>query len=254
MLRYNTDALAADLLEALTAYLNAIFSGIAATAYAPYFGSATLIPGPPPKGQWGYTPDRHRLHLAQTGFQVGVGSRAGTEAVIHAIQRYVDEHGEDSNHSPMALDDENAFNLLDRQTALEEVAEHAPSILRGVFYVYTRSVPLFVGDQELRRALDIIMERGPSYARPDWSSFPPEIIRNDAHGFKILGGAASVAQGQLNCLIEEAKEDMDKIASLRTAHHQFVLLKDCINSYKFAHFFAPLTPRSIRRTSWKLTA
>ena len=85
----------------------------------------------------------------------------------------------------------------------------------------------------------------PSPIRPDWSGFPRELQRNNDEGFKILGGAVGTPQYLqriLEAKISKVEITLDKVACLRKSHQQFTLIKYCVNSYKFSHYFKTVNP------------
>jgi hypothetical protein len=87
----------------------------------------------------------------------------------------------------------------------------------------------------------------PSEQRPDWSEFPEQLKRNEADGFKILGsaiGSPKFKKETLTKKIDKVAITLDKIASMRNAHHQFILIKWCVNSYKFTHYIRTVNPES----------
>jgi hypothetical protein len=121
---------------------------------------------------------------------------------------------------------------------------------------------IFAGEvEDLVKVIEIIREEGPSIGaflnlkksmvwwpsqvRPDWSAFPLELQRNEEQGFKILGAAVGSAEFKRDLLDKKiAKQEitLDKISSIRRAHHQYTLIKYCANSYKYSHFFRTVDP------------
>lgn len=115
--------------------------------------------------------------------------------------------------------------------------------------------------EDLVKVVDIVLAEGPdigaflnlsksfvwwpSPLRPDWTAFPPELQRNNEQGFKILGAAIGSAEFKRDLLdgkIVKQEKTLDKIASIRRAHHQFILIKYCANSYKLAHYLRTVDP------------
>ena len=78
--------------------------------------------------------------------QLGVGVRGGCEAIIHATRQAVDKAGE---KFVMRADLVNAFNLADRATALQEVAQHFPELLPWVSTAYSSPSHLTFGSTSI---------------------------------------------------------------------------------------------------------
>nr|GEW52973.1 putative reverse transcriptase domain-containing protein [Tanacetum cinerariifolium] len=72
----------------------------------------------------------HSLDGYLDGLQFGVGVPGGDEAIIHAVNRLVEDHGDDVGISMLLVDFQNAFNLVDRTVMLQEVRLHCPAISR----------------------------------------------------------------------------------------------------------------------------
>ena len=74
--------------------------------------------------------------------QLGVGVRGGCEAIVHTVRRALEE---DPSLLLLQADFINAFNLVDRGVALEEVARHFPEILAWVKTCYKKPSHLLFG-------------------------------------------------------------------------------------------------------------
>ncbi|KAL5499725.1 hypothetical protein EMCRGX_G011184 [Ephydatia muelleri] len=68
--------------------------------------------------------------------QYGVACRAGAEKVIHQVRECLEEHWMDEDFVCFKVDMKNAFNLVSRQTVLEECATFYPELLPWVSYCY----------------------------------------------------------------------------------------------------------------------
>ena len=68
--------------------------------------------------------------------QYGVACRAGAEKVIHQVRECMEEHWMDEDFVCFKVDMKNAFNLVSRQTVLEECATFYPELLPWVSYCY----------------------------------------------------------------------------------------------------------------------
>jgi hypothetical protein len=82
--------------------------------------------------------------------QVGVGTRGGAEAVVHAAQALVLRLGSDSSIALLKVDLRNAFNMVDRGTFFAAVRTHCPGISAWVEACYGRRNPLLFGAHRLQ--------------------------------------------------------------------------------------------------------
>jgi predicted transcriptional regulator of viral defense system len=57
-------------------------------------------------------------------YQTGVGVKGGCEAIVHAVQRTVDQCVDDPEYAAGLADAVNAFNLVKRQKFLDCVLEN----------------------------------------------------------------------------------------------------------------------------------
>ncbi|GJW41335.1 hypothetical protein Tco_0067180 [Tanacetum coccineum] len=162
--------------------------------------------------------------------QFGVGVSGGGEAILHAVNRLIEDRGDDVGLSMLLVDFKNAFNLVDQEVMLKEVHLRCPTISRWVEFCYSNPARLYyeehillscqgawylndgtiIGDTlVVGKALELIMKDGPSsglhlnidktkvfWPKEDLRSklaviFPP-IIARPLHGVKLLGGPSSV--------------------------------------------------------------
>ena len=68
--------------------------------------------------------------------QVGVGVPAACESVIHSVRDFIKANDHRSDMAMLKIDFTNAFNLVDRQTFINEVKVKFPSIYNWVVYCY----------------------------------------------------------------------------------------------------------------------
>nr|GFA05641.1 hypothetical protein [Tanacetum cinerariifolium] len=137
--------------------------------------------------------------------QFGVGVSGGGEAILHVVNRLIEDRGDDVGLSMLLVYFKNAFNLVDREA----------------WYLDDGTI---IGDtMVVGKALELIMEDGPScglhinvdktkvfWPKEDPRSrlagiFPPNITR-PLHGVKLLGGPASC-----ELLLLRACADMSKL-------------------------------------------
>ena len=79
--------------------------------------------------------------------QLGVGSKGGAEAIVHATRRYLDANLE--GRAFVKLDFTNAFNSIRRDCVLEAVATSYPDLLPFVTSAYGSSSTLWLGDKTI---------------------------------------------------------------------------------------------------------
>ena len=91
--------------------------------------------------------DKAAAYLAP--HQLGVGVRSGCEAVTHAVREAVQE---DPSAWVLQCDLVNAFNLVDRTSMLEAVAEHLPECLPWAISCYSQASHLQFGNSSLLSA------------------------------------------------------------------------------------------------------
>ncbi|GKB42875.1 hypothetical protein Tco_0887817 [Tanacetum coccineum] len=107
-----------------------------------YIASAPLTPLVKPGG--GIRP----IAVALSG-GFGVGVPGGGEAILHAVNRLVEDRGDDVGLSMLLVDFQNAFNLVDRTVMLEEVHRRCPAISRWVEFCYSSPTRLYYGEHSL---------------------------------------------------------------------------------------------------------
>ncbi|GKD98432.1 reverse transcriptase domain-containing protein [Tanacetum coccineum] len=91
----------------------------------------------------------HSLDGYLDGLQFGVGVPGGGEAILHAVNRLVEDRGDDVGLSMLLVDFQNAFNLVDRTVMLEEVRLRCPAISRWVEFCYSSPARLYYGEHSL---------------------------------------------------------------------------------------------------------
>ncbi|CAL1394928.1 unnamed protein product [Linum trigynum] len=84
------------------------------------------------------------------GLQFGVRVFGGGEAILHALNRFVEARGGDVGLSMLLVDFHNAFNLVDHGAMLEEVRRHCPVLSRWAEFCYSSPARLYYGGHILR--------------------------------------------------------------------------------------------------------
>ncbi|GJU69332.1 hypothetical protein Tco_1255591 [Tanacetum coccineum] len=72
----------------------------------------------------------HSLDGYLDSLQFGVGAAGRNEAILHSVNRLIEDFGDDFGLSMLLVDFKNAFNLVDREVMLREVHLRCPAILR----------------------------------------------------------------------------------------------------------------------------
>ena len=78
--------------------------------------------------------------------QVGVATKGGGEAVIHAVRKLAKKYGDDPDRIMLKVDLSNAFNMVDRTEMLKQVKKKIPFLYDWVEYCYAQPAHLFLGD------------------------------------------------------------------------------------------------------------
>jgi hypothetical protein len=74
--------------------------------------------------------------------QLGVGTKQGADTIIHAVAKGWEDIKDDSRYGVVLVDFKNAFNLVNRQVMLDEVADKLPELLPLFNYIYTDTIML----------------------------------------------------------------------------------------------------------------
>ncbi|GKA62621.1 reverse transcriptase domain-containing protein [Tanacetum coccineum] len=129
-------AISDELVSSITQVVNLFLEGNCPTVLGGYIASAPLTPLVKPGG--GIRP-----------IAFGVGVPGGGEAILHAVNRLVEDRGDDVGLSMLLVDFQNAFNLVDRTVMLEEVRLRCPAISRWVEFCYSSPARLYYGEHSL---------------------------------------------------------------------------------------------------------
>ncbi|GJR66093.1 putative reverse transcriptase domain-containing protein [Tanacetum coccineum] len=91
----------------------------------------------------------HSLDGYLNDLQFGVGVSGGGEPILHAVNRLVEDRGDEVGLSMLLVDFQNAFNLVDQKVMLEEVHLCCPTISRWVEFCYSSPNRLYCGEHTL---------------------------------------------------------------------------------------------------------
>ena len=75
--------------------------------------------------------------------QVGVRTKNGAEAIIHATKRIITVLGGDNSYGALFVDFKNAFNLVNRAEIIKETITNFPSIAKWTHYLYQSAPKLY---------------------------------------------------------------------------------------------------------------
>ena len=89
------------------------------------------------------------VHRHFVPHQLAIGTKCGTEAIIHVTGLAVDRLERD-DMVLLKIDATNAFNAIERQVILDEVVKHVPGIARFVHMLYGSAPRLLFGRYELQ--------------------------------------------------------------------------------------------------------
>ena len=96
-------------------------------------------------------------HISKTAanwfhpLQFSIVTRNGTEAVVHAVCKVMQHHGNNSEYGLLSVDLTNAFNLVSRNAFLKGVKYHFSSLLAWTSYCYGGEAPfLWSGEHSIR--------------------------------------------------------------------------------------------------------
>ncbi|WP_131828452.1 reverse transcriptase domain-containing protein, partial [Mycobacteroides abscessus] len=78
--------------------------------------------------------------------QLGVGTKGGAEATIHAVRKLTRLFEEDPEKAFLQIDYSNAFNSINRTIMLEQVAKVFPEYYRWVEFRYGQPSNLLAGE------------------------------------------------------------------------------------------------------------
>ncbi|GKD11828.1 hypothetical protein Tco_1196235 [Tanacetum coccineum] len=240
-------AISDELIASITQVVNLFLDEKCPKTLGEYIASAPLTPLVKPRGS-----------IRPIVF--GVGVSGGGEAILHAMNRLVEDHSDDIGLSMLLVDFKNAFNLVDREVMLQEVRTRCPAISRWVEFCYSNPARLsfhawylndgtIIGDTlVVGKVLELIMEDGPRrglhlnvdktevfWPKEDPRSrlvgvFPPTIAR-PLHGVKLLGSPVSV-DFDFGCelvwkRVAKSIELMDVVVKLNDPQCELLLLRAC---------------------------
>jgi len=155
-----------DLAEVLADFSNLVLRGGVPEVVRPVFFGASLLPFTKKEGgirpiAVGLTLRRLVSKMANTRAlescggvlgqtQLGVGTKGGAEALVHAARRYL--MSMDGTRAFVKLDFTNAFNSIRRDVVMEAVAKHRPDLLAYVSSAYGAPSQLWMPELQILSA------------------------------------------------------------------------------------------------------
>ncbi|GJZ89332.1 putative reverse transcriptase domain-containing protein, partial [Tanacetum coccineum] len=97
----------------------------------------------------------HSLDGYLDDIKFGVGASGGSEDILHAVNRMIEDHGDDVGLSMLLVDFKNTFNLVDREVMLHEVRLCCPDISRWVEFCYSNPARLYYGEHNLQSCQEV---------------------------------------------------------------------------------------------------
>ncbi|GJT18909.1 reverse transcriptase domain-containing protein [Tanacetum coccineum] len=159
-------AISDELVSSITQVVNLFLDGKCPNMLGEYIASAPLTPLVKPGGGirpiavgtvWRRLVSKvsavmigNSLNGYLDDLQFGVGVSGGGEAILHAVNRLIEDRGDDVGLSMLLVDFKNAFNLVDREVMLKEVRLRCPTISRWVEFCYSNPARLYYGEHILR--------------------------------------------------------------------------------------------------------
>jgi hypothetical protein len=145
-------------LKAYSDYVNLLISGKLPLSVAPFLSSAPVIPlkkkyngiRPIAIGEiWRRLTSKIATRKVSSKYssylcpnQLGVGASNGCEAIIHSVERLVDDSSYSNNQIMLKVDFSNAFNCIDRSV----FSLKFPEIFKWVYFCYASHSYMYVGD------------------------------------------------------------------------------------------------------------
>jgi hypothetical protein len=114
--------------------------------------------------------------------QVGVACSQGTECAVHVVNQWVARNASTANRVVLKLDFANAFNTVDRETALAELRTNFPQLARWAQWLYGHHSHLFFGDRLLASATGV--QQGDPIGPLLFSCAIHPLVRRLARGFR----------------------------------------------------------------------
>ncbi|KAL5713679.1 hypothetical protein ACHQM5_015733 [Ranunculus cassubicifolius] len=163
--------LASDLLEGITSVCNLFLQGRCPSVLGEFVASAPLTPLLKPGGGirpiavgtiWRRLVSKMAAKIVGQevgpyleGNQFGVGVPGGCEAILHSVNRLMEEKGQCGSYTMLLVDFRNAFNLVDRNVMLEEVQKKCPMLTPWVEFCYAQPGRLYYEDEILWSSIGV---------------------------------------------------------------------------------------------------
>nr|GEY76615.1 hypothetical protein [Tanacetum cinerariifolium] len=251
-------AISDELISSITKVVNPFLDGKCPMMLGEYISSAPLTPLVKPGGGirpivvgtvWRRLVSKvsaimvvYSLGVYLDDLQFGVGISGGGEAILQAVNRLVEDRGDEVGLSMLLVDFQNAFNMVDRKAwYIDDGTIVGDTLVVGkVLELITVDGPrcglhLNVGKTE------IFWPKEDPRCRVE-GAFPPNISR-PLHGVKLLGGDVSMDFGLSSELVmkrvSKTIELMDVVAKINDPQCDLLLLRACTGMSKL--YFAMRT-------------
>ncbi|GJT47130.1 putative reverse transcriptase domain-containing protein, partial [Tanacetum coccineum] len=140
-------AISDELVAFITQVVNLFLDGKCPKMLGKYISSAPLMPLVKPGG--GIRPIVVGTVWRHLVSKFGLGVSGGGEAILHAVNRLIEDRGDDVGLSMLLVDLKNAFNLVDREVMLQEIRLRCPAISHWVKFCYSNPARLYYGQHTL---------------------------------------------------------------------------------------------------------
>nr|GEW41463.1 hypothetical protein [Tanacetum cinerariifolium] len=135
-------AISDELVFSITQVFNLFLDGKCPKMLGEYIASAPLTPLVKPEG-W------YPSYCCGYCFEA-FGFQGGREAILHAVNRLIEDRGDEVVLSMLLVDFKNASNLVDREVMLQEVRIRCLAISRWMEFCYSTPARLYYGEHTLR--------------------------------------------------------------------------------------------------------
>ncbi|GKD50669.1 hypothetical protein Tco_1279645, partial [Tanacetum coccineum] len=218
-------AISDELVSSITQVVNLFLDGKCPMRLGEYIASAPLIPLVKPGG--GIRPIAVGTFWRRLVSKFGVGVSGGGEAILHAVNHLVEDHGNEAWY----LDDGTIIgDTLVVGKVLELIMEDGP---RCGLHLNVGKTEIFWPKEDRRCRVE--------------GAFPPNVSR-PLHGVKLLGGAVSVDFGFSSELVmkrvSKTIELMDAVAKINDPQCELMLLRACTEISKLYFAMRTCPPRS----------
>ncbi|GKB62567.1 hypothetical protein Tco_0918753 [Tanacetum coccineum] len=202
----------------------------------------------------------HSLDGYLDDLQFGVGVSGRGEAILHFVNRLIEDRGDDVGLSMLLVDFKNAFNLVDREAMLQEVRLRCPAISRWgdplgplLFALVLHQLICKIRDSFSLCLQAWYLDDGTIVGdtlvvgKDDLRSRLEGVFARSLHGVKLLGRPASVDFNFSSELVMKRVAKtiglIDAIAKINDPQGELLLLRACTSISKLYFAMRTCSPR-----------